>query len=44
LLLFCLFVFTLFLFASFFIKNTKKLVPFIVGISLLLLSVHYVIP
>jgi hypothetical protein len=35
--------FTLFLLASF-IKNTKKLVPFIVGISLLLLLVHYVVP
>jgi hypothetical protein len=27
-----------------FIKNTKKIVPFIVGISLLLLLVHYVVP
>jgi hypothetical protein len=33
--------FTLFLLASF-IKNTIKIVPFIVGISLLL--VHYVVP
>jgi hypothetical protein len=37
----CLLYFCLHLF---FIKNTKKLVPFIVGISLLLLSVHYVVP
>jgi hypothetical protein len=35
--------FTLFLFASFYQKY-KKLVPFIVGISLLLLLVHYVVP
>jgi hypothetical protein len=35
--------FTLFLLASF-IKNTKKLVPFIVGISLILLLVQYVVP
>jgi hypothetical protein len=34
--------FTLFLFA-FFYQNTKKIVPFIVGISLLLLLVHYVV-
>jgi hypothetical protein len=27
-----------------FYKNTKNLVPFIVGISLLLLLVHYVVP
>jgi hypothetical protein len=27
-----------------FIKNTNKLVPFIVGISLLLCLVHYVVP
>jgi hypothetical protein len=27
-----------------FIKNTKKLVPLIVGIPLLLLLVHYVVP
>jgi hypothetical protein len=27
-----------------FIENTKKLVPFIVGILLLLLLVHYVVP
>jgi hypothetical protein len=35
--------FTLFLFAPFYQKY-KKLVPFIVGISLLLLLVHYVVP
>jgi uncharacterized BrkB/YihY/UPF0761 family membrane protein len=35
--------FTLFLLASFYQKY-KKLVPFIVGISLLLLLVHYVVP
>jgi hypothetical protein len=35
--------FTLFLFASFYQKY-KKLVSFIVGISLLLLLVHYVVP
>jgi hypothetical protein len=35
--------FTLFLFASFYQKY-KKIVPFIVGISLLLLLVHYVVP
>jgi hypothetical protein len=40
LLLFC---FILFLLASFYQKY-KKLVPFIVGISLLLLLVHYVVP
>jgi hypothetical protein len=33
--------FTLFLFAFFYIKNTKKLISFIVSISLLLLLVHY---
>jgi hypothetical protein len=37
---FALFYFCLHLF----IKNTKKLVPFILGISLLLLLVHYVVP
>jgi hypothetical protein len=36
-------LFTLFLFASFYQKY-KKIVPFIVGISLLLLLVHYVVP
>jgi hypothetical protein len=37
---FALFYFCLHLF----IKNTKKLVPLIVGIPLLLLLVHYVVP
>jgi hypothetical protein len=40
LLLFC---FTLFLLASFYQKY-KKIVPLIVGILLLLLLVHYVVP
>jgi hypothetical protein len=35
--------FTLFFLASFSQKH-KKIVPFIVGISLLLLLVHYVVP
>jgi hypothetical protein len=41
LLLFC---FTLFLLASFYQKIQKKIVPLIVGIPLLLLLVHYVVP
>jgi hypothetical protein len=43
LLLFCLFS-LLYFCLHLFIKNTKKLVPFIVGISILLLLVHYVVP
>jgi hypothetical protein len=43
LLLFCL-VYLLYFCLHHFIKNTKKLVPFIFGISLLLLLVHYVVP
>jgi hypothetical protein len=42
-LLFCL-LSLLYFFLHLFIENTKKLVPFIVGISLLLLLVHYVVP
>jgi hypothetical protein len=38
-----LIIFTLFLLASFY-RKYKKIVPFIVGTSLLLLLVHYVIP
>jgi hypothetical protein len=36
--------FILFLLAFPFIENTKKLVPFIIGILLLLLLVYYVVP
>jgi hypothetical protein len=42
LLCYCFALFYFFL--HLFIKNTKKLVPFLVGISLLLLLVHYVVP
>jgi hypothetical protein len=37
-------LFTLFLLASFYQKYKKNIVPFIVGTSLLLLLVHYVVP
>jgi hypothetical protein len=42
LLLFCFILFYFYL--HIFIKNTKKLVPLIVGIQLLLLLVYYVVP
>jgi hypothetical protein len=45
LLCYCFAFFLYFIFACiFFIKNTKKLVPFIVGVLLLLLLVHSVVP
>jgi hypothetical protein len=45
LLCYCFAYFLYFIFVCiFFIKNTKKLVPFIVGTLLLLLLVHYVVP
>jgi hypothetical protein len=42
LLCYCFALFYFFL--HLFIENTKKIVPFIVGFSLLLLLVHYVVP